>query len=319
MTELIVNPIKENVRKGKFISSFVFNGNINVISTIAKDISLLNSFLNKNKSFFNYYPNISSISKYFKVGAELAASTDGPPFILKIKNIVETEYFHSISWEGRYLSSSEPLFTCDFNFHYINDSKTNFFSVYTIPVLSDKSTDMIFRQEEKKRKEYYMIINNFLISKQYLRIQTEIFKTKGTFSFSKKLLSNVEIMTKLMGELMYSSNQQYKNGTKTIVKLPKEKIKGKSELVLKVRDIQKSNNRFLIKASISYQNIYFNNEMTFELICHENNYILIVFTNKFNYQLTERELRSVSNTKVKILEKFNQILSKQFSISHNNT
>lgn len=290
-------------------SSFLFSENISTIFMIVRDATLLRKFLSSTDGSLVYFVDIKNFSRFFKKDSECLVSMDQDnPVLLKVETIFETDYYCKIVWEAR-TQFKNIAFKCEFHFHYVDDSTTYFMGLYHIPVRSQKDAELIFSYDESLRKRYYFTINEYLLSKQYNKTHTEILKAKADFKFSVKLITNVKIVSELLGDFVYSSTKQFEKGTKILTMIHLEN-NSKNEVLINVKEAKKSQKEIFFGMSINHKKKEREVYVTFHMQSENGEDILIIFTTHSYQPFSYKYMELIRSTKVKFLKRICRVMEK---------
>lgn len=292
----------------KLVTCQVFSENITTFFTVINDFSLLKQFLTFSDKISTYYLNISNFSRFYKRGSQLIIPLDKKNYIvLTVLKIIQSEYFCQIYWNAK-KNNKEEYFYCEFNFHYKSEFETFFLGIYYIPKFLGNHSELMFQKEDIKRKHYYTMINDYLISKDYHKTQTEVYKIIGDFKFFLKLITNVKIMSDFVGKLIYSSGKDFERGTKMYVKVDKSK----SELLINCKNVIKNKNEFFCNAEVYNKVTKYRSSFSLHILSNGKE-ILIIFTNTYNFLLTQDHIQRLSSSKSNIINQLRSVMEK-----HNN-
>ena len=287
---------RENYKK--LASTFIFSDNIHNVFNIVKDVTLFKSFITSKEKIFNYH--MSTLSNCYEEGSEFLISLDKDTYIkLTIRNLVETDYSCQISWEATTNVEGKHFF-CEFNFYAEEEYKTLFAAIYYIPKEMEKDSDFIFCSEERMRMEHYRLINLYLLRKQYLKTQTEVYKMKGDTDYLINMITNINVVSRMCGELVYTSSPKIINGAKISLK-----IKGKNDdnLHIKVKEVRQEKKGLTCEAAVFTKDKKIDSYLTLELISNDNKENLVILTNKYFTRLNKDQLKEVSALKLNFLSK----------------
>ena len=194
-----------------------------------------------------------------------------------------------------------------------------FVSNYNITYHNPESAQLLLFDENKKRYMYYMYINNFISTKEYLTMQIETINIKGHFAFARKIMNNVKIIFELIGEMKYCSGDITKEGAVFIFILHKlNPLTKEMILIIKIDQIKIENRYMKLKLTLSdKKNILPKRTITIEVNKNKNNNMLFVFAHKFVRPINEEQINALSVIKKNVLKKLGKII--ELNYNKNNT
>lgn len=304
----------------RMIYQYCFSHPLGLVWKILTNPSLISILQPNFHNFKNYQLSYQSDSLEYQVGSRFEVKLGGSCLLnVEIDNIIETEYFCQIRWKGTIPNFLLLSFTCLFSFHYLEEYKTMFVSNYNITYHNPESAQLILFDENKKRYMYYMYINNFISTKEYLTMQIETINIKGHFAFARKIMNNVKIIFELIGEMKYCSGDITKEGAVFIFILHKlNPLTKEMILIIKIDQIKIENRYMKLKLTLSdKKNILPKRTITIEVNKNKNNNMLFVFAHKFVRPINEEQINALSVIKKNVLKKLAKII--ELNYNKNNT